>query len=292
MDINKKFPKKRIVITGAGSGIGLKLALEFARMNWRIAIAEINKQRAEEASRLVSKEGGKPLVIQCDVTKPEDFKKVLKAVEQEWKGVDILVNNAGVAAGGTFEEIPLDKWEWILAINQKSVVYGCCTFLPMFKKQKSGYIVNVASNAGIASLPLMGSYNMTKAAVISISETLKSELSSFNIGVSVVCPTFVNTNLFVDPTAVDERTKKLVDTFFDNTAASSEKVAQHIVRSIRKNRLYVITQRDGKFMWRMKRMNPELYFKVLAYLFKKGIFDKYLAALLRILNLKLIRRGL
>jgi short-subunit dehydrogenase len=287
LNLNKRFPKKRIIITGSGSGIGLKLALEFARMNWRIAIAEINKERAEDASRLVRKEGGKPLVIQCDVTKPGDFKKVLKKVEQEWGGVDILVNNAGVAAGGAFEEIPLDKWEWIMAINQKSIIYGCCTFIPLFKKQKSGYIVNVASNAGIASLPLMGSYNMTKAAAISISETLKNELSPFNIGVSVVCPTFVNTNLFVDPTAVDERTQKLVDTFFANTAVSSEKIARHVVRSIRKNRLYVITQRDGKFIWRMKRLNPELYFKVLAYFFKKGVFDKYLAILLRIINLKL-----
>jgi len=86
---------------------------------------------------------------------------------------------------------------------------------------------------------------------------------------------------------VDDVTLKKNDTFFANTAASAEKVAQHIVKSIRKNRLYVVTQKDGKFMWRMKRMNPELYFKVLAYLFKKGIFDKYLAALLRILNLKL-----
>jgi NAD(P)-dependent dehydrogenase (short-subunit alcohol dehydrogenase family) len=287
MNINKKFPKKRIIITGSGSGIGLKLALEFARMNWRIAIAEINKDRAEEASRLVSKEGGKPLIIQCDVTKPEDLKKVLKTVEKEWGGVDILVNNAGVAAGGYFEDIPLDKWEWILAINQKSIIYGCRTFIPLFKKQKSGYIVNVASNAGIASLPLMASYNMTKAAAISMSETLKTELHPFNIGVSAVCPTFVNTNLLVDPTAMDERTHKLVDTFFDNTAASSEKIARHIVKSIQKNRLYVITQRDGKFMWRMKRWFPELYFKVLSYLYKKELFDKYLAILLRILNFKL-----
>lgn len=287
MKLEKRFPKKRIIITGSGSGIGLKLALEFAGMNWRIAIAEIDKQRAEEASELVRREGGKPLVIQCDVTKPEDFKKILKSVEKEWGGLDILVNNAGVAACGIFEEIPLDKWEWILAINQKSIIYGCRTFIPLFKKQKSGYIVNVASNAGIASLPLMASYNMTKAAAISMSETLKNELSPFNIGVSVVCPTFVNTNLFVDPTAIDERTQKLVDTFFNNTAVSSEKIARHIVQSIIKNRLYVITQKDGKFIWRMKRWFPGLYFKVLAYLYKKGLFDKYLSTLLRILNFKL-----
>jgi NAD(P)-dependent dehydrogenase (short-subunit alcohol dehydrogenase family) len=287
LDLAERFPKKRVVITGAGSGIGKALALEFAVMNWSVAVAEINRERAQETVVQINKIGGRGLDIPCDVTKPDDLVKVANVVQKEWGGVDILINNAGVAAGGSFEKIPLDKWEWILAINQKSIIYGCRAFIPMFKECKSGYIVNVASNAGIASLPLMASYNMTKAAVISMSETLRNELSPFNIGVSVVCPTFINTNLLVDPSAMDERTQKLLGTFFGNTAVTSEKVARHIVQSIKKNRLYVITQKDGKFMWRMKRWYPELYFKVLSYLYRKGIFDKYLAKFLRILNLKL-----
>jgi short-subunit dehydrogenase len=290
LDINKRFPKKRTVITGAGSGIGKALALEFAIMNWSVGVAEINRERAKETVALINKVGGRGLDIPCDVTKPDDLVNVANVVQKEWVGVDILVNNAGVAAGGSFEKIPLDKWEWIIALNQKSIIYGCRAFLPMFKDRTSGYIVNVASNAGMASLPLMASYNMTKAAAISLSETLRNELSPFNIGVSVVCPSFVNTNLVVDPSAFDERTQKLTDTFFSNTAASSEKVARHIVQSIKKNRLYVVTQKDGKFMWRMKRWYPELYFKVLSYLYRKGIFDKYLAAFLRILNLNFFRR--
>lgn len=292
MNLNKRFPEKRIVITGAGSGLGLKLALEFARMNWRIAIAEINKQRALEASEQVRKEGGDPLVIRCDVTKPDNFVKVLKAVKKEWKGADILVNNAGVAAAGFFEKIPLNKWDWIIDINQKSILYGCRTFIPMFKDRNSGYIVNVASCAGIASLPEMASYNMTKAAAIAMSETLKIELSSFNIGVSVVCPTFFNTNLVIDSSAIEKRQQKFIDTFFHSPPASSEMIARHIVRSIKKNRFYVITQRDGKNVWRIKRWFPELYFKALSYAYKNDYFDKYMKHILRILNFKLLRNGL
>lgn len=213
MDLNKRFPKKRVVITGAGSGIGKALALEFAKMDWRIAVAEISRERAQETVALINKTGGRGLYIPCDVTKPEDLVTAANTVKKEWGGLDILVNNAGVAAAGFFEEIPLEKWEWIMAINQKSIIYGCRTFIPLFKECKSGYIVNVASNAGIASLPEMVSYNMTKAAAISMSETLRSELSPYKIGVSVVCPTFVHTNLFVDPTAMNQQQHKLVDVF-------------------------------------------------------------------------------
>jgi len=286
MDLNKKFPGKRVVITGAGSGLGKALAMEFAKMNWNIAIAEINDERAKESSEMVRKEGGIPLTIHCDVTKPEDLENVLNVVKKEWKGVDILINNAGVAAAGWFEAIPLEKWNWIIGINLMSIVHGCRTFIRHFKEAGTGgYIVNVASNAGIASLPEMVSYNTTKAAVISISETLKTELSRINVGVSVVCPTFFKTNLMDQFTSPDERQRELANTFFGNAKTTSEKVARHTVESIEKNRFYVITQKDGRNMWRMKRWFPELYFKVMSLFYKTGFYDRHLEKLLKLMNI-------
>ena len=286
MDLNKKFPKKRVVITGAGSGLGRALAIEFAKRNWRIAIAEINDERAKEKAAMVKQEGGYPLTIHCDVTKPHDLENVLKVVGEEWKGIDILINNAGVAAAGWFERIPLEKWDWIISINLMSVIYGCRTFIRYFKESGTdGYIVNVASNGGIAALPEMVCYNTTKAAVISISETLKTELSGINVGVSVVCPTFFKTNLMDQFSSPDERQRELANTLFSNSTTTSEKVARHTMRSIEKNRFYVITQKDGRNMWRMKRYFPELYFKVLGVVYKTGYFDRHLKKFLKILNL-------
>jgi NAD(P)-dependent dehydrogenase (short-subunit alcohol dehydrogenase family) len=285
MDLSKKFPEKRVVITGAGSGLGRALALEFAKRNWNIAIAEINDARAKESAEIVKKEGGNPLVIHCDVTKPEDLENVLKRVLEEWKGVDILINNAGVSAAGWFEEIPLEKWDWIININLMSIIYGCRTFIRYFKESKSGgYIVNVASNAGMASLPEMVSYNATKAAVISISETLKIELSKINVGVSVVCPTFFKTNLMDQFTSPDDRQRKMAETFFGQAKTTSKKVAIHTIKSIEKNRLYVVTQKDGENMWMMKRLTPETYFKVFCYLYKRGIYEKHLEKLMKLMN--------
>jgi NAD(P)-dependent dehydrogenase (short-subunit alcohol dehydrogenase family) len=280
----KRYPEKRVVITGAGSGLGRALALEFARMRWRIAIAEINGVRAKETAALVEREGGEPLVIHCDVTKPADLEKTLRVIRKKWGGVDILVNNAGVAAAGFFEKIPLKTWEWILAINLKSIIYGCRTFIPLFKEQGHGYIVNVASGAGLASLPEMGCYNVTKAGAVSASETLRVELSGCNIGVSVVCPTFFKTHLMDQFTSPEVRQRELAETFFRKSASTAEAIAKHIVESVRKNRFYIITQRDGRVLWYLKRHFPELYFQVFGLVYGKGLFDKYLGLLLRILN--------
>jgi len=276
MRLDRRFPKKRVIITGAGSGLGRATALEFAKKKWNIGIAEINRKRAEETVDLVRREGGTPLVLSCDVTKPKDFKKVLARVVKEWGGLDILVNNAGVAAAGYFEKIPLDRWEWIIDLNLRSIIFGCHVVIPQFKKQGFGHIVNVASNAGIACLPEMGSYNVTKAGAISASETLRCELAPHNIGVTVVCPTFFKTNLMDQFTSPDERQKKMAEKFFEKARTSSEKVARHIISSIEKNRFYVITQSDGRFIWWSKRHFPELYFKISSYVYRKGYMDKYL----------------
>lgn len=273
-----------MVITGAGSGLGRALALEFAKRTWKIAIAEINDERAGETAQLVKAKGGKAMTIHCDVTKPTDLDQVLSGVLKEWNGVDILINNAGVASAGWFEKIPLEKWNWIFGLNTNSIIHGCRSFIPYFKERQSGYIVNVASNAGIASLPEKACYNATKAAAISLTETLRIEMARFNIGVSVVCPTFFKTNLMDQFSSPDERQWELANTFFGNARISSEQVALHTIESIEKNRFYVITQKDGRNMWRLKRYFPELYFKTAGIVYKTGYFDRHLTKFLKVFN--------
>ena len=110
-EIMKRFPGKRIFITGAASGFGRQLAVEFAKMGWKIGAADINMQGVEETIDLVNQSGGSAIPVQCDVTRPEDFETALEILGKEWRGVDIVVNNAGVAAAGFMEKIPLETWE-------------------------------------------------------------------------------------------------------------------------------------------------------------------------------------
>jgi NADP-dependent 3-hydroxy acid dehydrogenase YdfG len=276
MDLNKRFPKKRVIITGAGSGLGKELALQFAKMQWNIVIAEINDSRARETADQIKNLGAKAITVHCDVTKPADLDKTIEIATKELGGVDIMINNAGVSAGGYMERISLEDWDWIININLKSVIYGCRAVIPLFKKQQSGYIVNVASYAGMVCLPEMGSYNVTKAGIIAISETLRTELSTSGIGVSVVCPAFFKTNLMDQFHSPDERQRKLAQGFFDKAYMSAQKVAQCVVKSISRNRLHIIPQIDGKYLCWSKRHFPWLYFKISAFVYKKGYIYKYL----------------
>jgi NAD(P)-dependent dehydrogenase (short-subunit alcohol dehydrogenase family) len=275
MKLEKKFPLKRVIITGAGSGLGRCLALEFAGRGWRVAVSDISKTRMAETAAEVNAAGGKALGILCDVTKPKEIGKALKTLEKQWGGVDVVINNAGVAAGGFMEKIPVEEWNWIIDINLKSVIFGCRAFIPLLKNQKSGHIINVASNAGIASLAEMSSYNVTKAAVISLSETLRIELAPHNVGVTVVCPTFFKTNLMDQFKSTDERQRKLAEEMFAKANTSAEKIARHVVRSVERRKLYVLTQFDAKLSWRSKRLTPETYFRFLGWAYRKGLFEKY-----------------
>lgn len=279
MKINKKYPLKRVVITGAGSGLGRALALCFAAQGWKIAVTDIDPQRMLETAKLVVDAGGSALTAVCDVTKLEDIVSLRDAVTAEWGGADILVNNAGIVTGGFMEKIPLEDWDRVLATNLDSIIYGCRTFIPLFKEQGYGYIVNVASGAGIASLPEMMPYNVSKAGAISISETLKIELGGRNIGVTVVCPSFFKTNLLDRFTSTDARQEKMAHNFFAKSGTSADMVARHVMRRVNRGKLYAIRQLDGRALWFFKRHFPESFFNLFAWLYKKGLYDKYVAGL-------------
>lgn len=272
----KRFPRKRVVITGAGSGLGRAMAIGFAKLGWNVCISDIDPDRAKKTGEMVADRGGKPLLIGCDVIQPDQIETLAESLKSHWDGVDVVINNAGVASAGYMEKIKLETWDWIINLNLKSVIYGCRTFIPMLQKQGGGHIVNVASNAGIASLPEMSCYNVTKAGVICLSETLRCELSGKNIGVTVVAPTFFKTNLMDQFTSPDTRQRALADAFFNRSKTTSEDVARHTIKAVKRNKLYVITQWDGKLAWFCKRMTPNTYFRVLGILYRSGLGFKLL----------------
>jgi NAD(P)-dependent dehydrogenase (short-subunit alcohol dehydrogenase family) len=274
-NVVKRFSRKRVMITGAGSGLGRALSVEFARLGWRVCIVDIDRARAEQTAQLVGQGGGVPLVRLCDVTDTTHLTSLADVLDREWGGVDVVVNNAGTAAAGHMEKIALDDWERIMAVNLKGVIYGCRAFIPMLVRQGGGHIVNVASAAGIVSLPEMSCYNVTKAGVISLSESLRVELADKNIGVTVAVPSFFKSNLLDRFTCTDPRQRELTDLFFDRALASAEEVARDLLRAVARNRLYVMTQRDGRVLWFIKRMAPEFYFKLLVWIYRKSRRDKF-----------------
>ena len=276
MKLEKRFPERRVVITGAGSGLGRELALQFASRGWNVCVAEKDTDRGETVTTEINNTGGRGIFVPCDVTRYDDLEDLKSNVLHEWNGLDVLVNNAGVAAAGEIGEIPLETWNWIIDINLKSVVYACKLFVPHFAAQNSGYIVNVASYAGFAAFPEMSCYSVTKSAVISLSESLRSELAPVHTGISVVCPSFFKTGLMDSFAYTDIRQLQLAEAFFRKSSSSAKKVAHIIIRSIEKNRFYVIPQLDAKLIWFFKRHFPRLYLGLLSCVYRKGLIEKYL----------------
>jgi short-subunit dehydrogenase len=178
--------------------------------------------------------------------------------------VDLLVNNAGVAAGGPVGVIPLVDWEWLVGINLWGVIYGCHTFIPRFKEQRSGHILNVASAAGILSAPQMAPYNVTKAGVIALSETLRAELHEERISVTVLCPTFFRTNITATARSHGTLDPSFVERLMDRAKVQADGVARIAIEAVDAGRLYALPHRDGRFIWWFKRVAPELFSETLA----------------------------
>lgn len=261
---------KRVVITGAASGFGRSLALTLARKGCRIGIADIDVEGAEETLGMVVREGGSGEIYRLDVRVPMEVEAMAEHFFVAWGGVDLLVNNAGVAVGGFVGNIPLEDWEWLYAVNLWGVIYGCHSFIPRMKAQGGGYILNVASSMGITCLGELAPYNTAKAAVIALSETLRSELAPYGIGVTALCPMFFKTNLMDNTRVETEMEREIAHYAFNCARMSSDEVAERAVRAVEKGRLYCIPQLSGRVHWALKRLNPRLYYGQLAFLSKRG----------------------
>jgi|SRR5690554_286926 len=249
---------QRVLITGGASGLGKALAKQYLRNGARVLITDINEQSGKEAE-LELRPLGAVSFIKASTTVADDWAAVLKWTEENWQGLDVLVNNAGVAAAGRIDKISMEDWDWIIDINLKGVIRGCQTFVPLFKQQKSGHIVNIASLAALASIPTMSSYNVTKAAVVSLSETLRYELAPYGIHTTVVCPSFFQTNLADTMRTPEEGMDRTVRKLLSSGKLSAEQVATRIIRAQRRNIFLELPHTDGKALALVKRYIPALY---------------------------------
>jgi NAD(P)-dependent dehydrogenase (short-subunit alcohol dehydrogenase family) len=252
---------KNVLITGGASGLGEALALHYAKQNFEVCIADLNSERGNNVVAAMTRSGAKAFFLSCDITKEADIEILKQQLQSRWDKVDVLVNNAGVATGGALEFEDIEQWEWVFNINVLGMVRMCRAFVPFMKQHGGGKIVNIASQAGITPAPFMGSYNVSKAAVVSFSETMHLELADNNIHVSVACPGFFSTNL--DETmrskqpGVAKLVSKMLHSYSHITAAQ---VAEVIYQDSENLKFMTITHKDGRSAFRMKRwLTPMRY---------------------------------
>lgn len=260
LDFSTAFPKKRAFITGAAAGLGQAFCYQLAKDGWTIGITDVNEAPLLATKSEIEKLGGQAFPYVFDVRNREAYAKVAEDFLLNNEGIDILINNAGVGGGGPFELYSLEDWDWMVGINLMGVVNGNFFFVKEFQKQKSGHIINIASAAGFSNAPNMGAYSATKAAVISLSEVLKYELTMYNVGVSVVMPTFFKTNIMSRARTIGgdgEMAQKLID---ESNLEASE-VALEVLTKAAKGKHKIILPKEARKHYFLKRFFPKTFDK-------------------------------
>jgi NAD(P)-dependent dehydrogenase (short-subunit alcohol dehydrogenase family) len=184
------------VITGGASGIGRGTALAMAREGADIVLADVNDARLAGVAAEISALGRRVLAVHCDVSRDDDVERLAEQAEAQLGPVGVLMNNAGVVLRGALEKVEVADWQWCFGINVFGVIRGIRAFLPRMLERRHGYIVNTGSVAGLVALTGEGApYVASKFAVVGLTEALALYARPFGIGVSLLCPGGVNTNL-------------------------------------------------------------------------------------------------
>jgi NAD(P)-dependent dehydrogenase (short-subunit alcohol dehydrogenase family) len=260
--------QNRIMITGAGSGLGREIALRWAREGWQLALSDISDEGLQETLKLAREAGGDGFVQRCDVRDYSQLTAFAQACEQKLGGIDIIVNNAGVASGGFFGELSLEDWDWQIAINLMGVVKGCKAFLPLIEASK-GKIINIASMAALMQGPAMSNYNVAKAGVVALSESLLVELREQEVGVHVVCPSFFQTNLMDSFRGPTPAMKAQVGKLLESSPISASEIADYIYQQVGAGEFMILPHEQGRMAWQVKQKNPQLIYDEMATMAEK-----------------------
>ena len=251
------------VVTGAASGIGLALARRFGQDGMRVVMADIEQPALEREAAALAGEGVELLTRVTDTSLESDVEALAEATLARFGGVHVVCNNAGVGSRGLkVVDLPRRDFEWVIGVNLWGVINGVRAFLPRLLAQDEGHIVNTASVSGLYHHPRMGPYNATKAAVVALSETIRYELDDdgSNVGISVLCPSWVRTNISSAVRNLPERlhyelTPQQADEMLDykarrrqqlrDEAIDADDVAVQVRDAVLTNRFYVITHPES-----------------------------------------------
>lgn len=253
--LNARFPRKRAFITGSSSGLGLELARALADDGWTLGLFDRNLERLTSVEADFSEAGVQLVAYPGDVTQADELTVAVNSFAASHDGLDVMINNAGVAGGGSMMEVSPEDWRWIIDINIMGVVHGARAAIPHLQRNGSGLLINVASAAAFTSAPGMISYSATKAAVVSLSETLVNELRPVGTQVSVAMPAFFRSAL-LETLRGPDHVRLSAQQAMQRSEYPAEQAARDILRESADGKTYIVLPKSARTMWRMKRWMP------------------------------------
>ena len=260
--------KSVAVVTGAASGIGRAMAVRLAEEKIAgIAVSDVNEEGLTETAAMVEKIG---VPVSSHLTDVSDLKQVEQLADDviaRHGGVTHLINNAGVGLFGTFEQVSIEDFEWLMGINFWGVVYGCKVFLPILKQQSEAHIVNVSSVFGLIAPEEQTAYCSSKFAVRGFTESLRHEMAGTNVAVSCVHPGGILTNIARNSRLgrdTPEEWKRQGAKFFDKVAKTTpETAAEVIIQGIKSGETRILIGQDAKTISLLSRLFPKRYLRIM-----------------------------
>jgi len=267
----KNLDGKLAVIVGGSSGIGYSIAKQLACHGCQILLAARDVNNLQKAADKLSKVSSVPVnIVSVDISHSPDIDKLKQAVESLAPAADILINSAGAVSCGKLHETPLAEWKRLHSLNVEGLVEILRVLLPAMRIQcendkQQRHIVNIASAAGLMGFSGMSAYSATKGAVISLSECLRAELSRTPIGVTTVCPSFVQTPIAskvqIFGSMNNPKTEQRIQDMFGSDNLTPEKVALATMHAIDKNQGFLVVGNKAKLGYAIKRLSPYLFEK-------------------------------
>lgn len=244
------------VVTGGGSGIGAGIARACAAAGMNVVVSDIDLERAQALAKSIAEGGAQALGVRTDVSDLASVEELADRTESAFGGVHLVCNNAGVWVGTLMQNADIRDWRWIVDVNLHGVIHGVHVFLPRLIAQGEGHIVNTASMGGLISGPPEGLYCTTKFAVVGLSEALRVEAAQSGVGVSVLCPGLVKTDLIrksealrphdASPAPADVQAPKVEE------GIDPDDVGRRVLDAVREDELYVITHDDYRAVIKMR----------------------------------------
>jgi NAD(P)-dependent dehydrogenase (short-subunit alcohol dehydrogenase family) len=234
---------ERALVTGGSSGLGAALCRGLVARGAQVVSADV--KLPDDPIEGVG-------YLTLDVRSDQDWSDAVAWVDREWRGLDLLVNNAGVAGGGRVDVATLDEWEWITEINLFGVVRGTRAFVPMFKRQRSGRVVNVASLAGLVHPAGMASYNAVKAGVVAFTETVGHELAEYGVTAHVVCPSYFRTGLVDAMQGSDEAVGAVIGALVANAPLGPDEIAAEVLAALDRGEELILPDEAARSAYQLK----------------------------------------
>jgi short-subunit dehydrogenase len=252
------FAGRVVLITGASSGIGRAAARAYAAQGAHIVLAARRDEQLQDAAREVEALGVRALAVRCDITQPADVERLMRETEAAFGGLDVLINNAGIGLFGPVEALSEEQLRQVFEVNFFALVRVTRAALPLLRRKPGGQIVNVSSVLGHRGMPLLGGYCAAKAAVNTLTESLRAELASEGISVLLVSPGFTETEFRQTRLHADGWRQKPTPL----KQMSAEEVATAMVRASRRLHRDTILTLPGRLMVLANRLTPGLFDRV------------------------------